>query len=58
MRLVKTPIGAGGEIQLTDSIIKLIRQETVEVFHMSVLSHDCGDRLGYLNIIVEYSMCD
>lgn len=54
--LAKTPIGAGGEIQLTDSIDELIRQETVEAFHMSGRSHDCGDKLGYLKAIVEYSM--
>lgn len=56
--LAKTPIGAGGEIQLTDSIDELIRQETVEAFHMSGRSHDCGDKLGYLKAIVEYSMRD
>ena len=56
--LAKTPVGAGGEIQLTDSIDELIRQETVEAFHMSGRSHDCGDKLGYLKAIVEYSMRD
>ncbi len=56
--LAKTPIGAGGEIQLTDSIDELIRQETVEAFHMSGRAHDCGDKLGYLKAIVEYSMRD
>ena len=33
-------------------------QETVEAFHMSGASHDCGDKLGYLKAIVEYSMRD
>ncbi|MCQ8879478.1 UTP--glucose-1-phosphate uridylyltransferase GalU [Pseudoalteromonas shioyasakiensis] len=56
--LAKTPVGAGGEIQLTDSIDKLITQETVEAFHMSGRSHDCGDKQGYLKAIVEYSMRD
>lgn len=56
--LANTPIGAGGEIQLTDSIDALIAQETVEAFHMSGCSHDCGDKLGYLKAIVQYSMRD
>ena len=54
--LAKTHVGAGGEIQLTDAIDTLIAQETVEAFHMSGRSHDCGDKLGYLKAIVEYSM--
>ena len=56
--LAKTPVGAGGEIQLTDSIDALIAQETVEAFHMSGRAHDCGDKLGYLKAIVEYGMRD
>jgi UTP--glucose-1-phosphate uridylyltransferase len=56
--LAKTPVGAGGEIQLTDSIDALMAQETVEAFHMSGRAHDCGDKLGYLKAIVEYSMRD
>lgn len=56
--LAKTPVGAGGEIQLTDSIDALMTQETVEAFHMSGRSHDCGDKLGYLKAIVEYGMRD
>ena len=56
--LAKTPVGAGGEIQLTDSIDELMKQETVEAFHMSGRSHDCGDKLGYLKAIVEYGMRD
>lgn len=54
--LAKTHVGAGGEIQLTDAIDALIALETVEAFHMSGRSHDCGDKLGYLKAIVEYSL--
>ncbi|CAM4283664.1 UTP--glucose-1-phosphate uridylyltransferase GalU [Pseudoalteromonas ostreae] len=56
--LSKTPVGAGGEIQLTDAIDMLMKIETVEAFHMSGRAHDCGDKLGYLKAIVEYSMRD
>ncbi|MEM0514206.1 UTP--glucose-1-phosphate uridylyltransferase GalU [Pseudoalteromonas sp. YIC-827] len=53
--LKKTPIGAGGEIQLTDAIDMLIEQEPVEAFRMSGISHDCGDKLGYLKAFVRYA---
>ena len=56
--LKKTPIGAGGEIQLTDAIDMLMERETVEAFHMSGRVHDCGDKMGYLKAIVEYAMRD
>ncbi|MDK1288746.1 UTP--glucose-1-phosphate uridylyltransferase GalU [Pseudoalteromonas umbrosa] len=56
--LKKTPVGAGSEIQLTDAIDMLMETETVEAFHMSGISHDCGDKLGYLKAIVQYAMKD
>ncbi|KZN47329.1 UTP--glucose-1-phosphate uridylyltransferase GalU [Pseudoalteromonas luteoviolacea] len=56
--LKKTPVGAGGEIQLTDAIDMLMENETVEAFHMSGLAHDCGDKMGYLKAIVQYAMKD
>ncbi|MFP3457550.1 sugar phosphate nucleotidyltransferase, partial [Psychrobacter sp. SIMBA_152] len=49
--LAKTHVGAGGEIQLTDAIDSLLAIDTVEAFHMSGRSHDCGDKLGYLKAI-------
>jgi UTP--glucose-1-phosphate uridylyltransferase len=54
--LQRTPIGAGGEIQLTDAIDMLMEKETVEAFRMSGISHDCGDKLGYMKAFVEYSL--
>ncbi|TNG92690.1 UTP--glucose-1-phosphate uridylyltransferase GalU [Pasteurellaceae bacterium USgator11] len=54
--LAKTPVGVGDEIQLTDAIDMLIEQETVEAFHMSGKTFDCGDKLGYLQAIVEYGV--
>ena len=51
-----TPPGAGDEIQLTDAIASLMKIETVEAFHMSGKSHDCGSKLGYMKANVEYAM--
>lgn len=54
--LAKTPVGVGDEIQLTDAIDMLINQETVEAFHMTGRTFDCGDKLGYMQAFVEYSL--
>jgi UTP--glucose-1-phosphate uridylyltransferase len=56
--LAKTPAGAGDEIQLTDAIDMLIEQDRVEAFNMVGKSHDCGDKLGYMNAFVEYGLRD
>lgn len=54
--LAKTPPGAGDEIQLTDSIAMLMEKETVEAYHMRGVSHDCGNKLGYMQAFVEYGV--
>ena len=55
-RCWKTPPGAGDEIQLTDAIAMLMENNTVEAFHMSGKSHDCGDKLGYMKAFVQYGL--
>lgn len=54
--LSKTPPGAGDEIQLTDTIDMLMQKETVEAYHLKGISHDCGNKLGYMQAFVEYGM--
>ncbi|WIG81956.1 UTP--glucose-1-phosphate uridylyltransferase GalU [Photobacterium damselae] len=54
--LEKTPIGAGGEIQLTDAIDMLMEKQVVDAFHMSGKSHDCGNKLGYMAAFVEHGL--
>lgn len=54
--LARTPVGVGDEIQLTDAIDMLIKQETVEAFHMTGESFDCGDKIGYMEAFVEYGL--
>jgi len=51
-----TPPGAGDEIQLTDAIASLMKLETVEAFHMTGKSHDCGSKFGYMQANVEYGL--
>ncbi|HAT33930.1 MAG TPA: UTP--glucose-1-phosphate uridylyltransferase [Janthinobacterium sp.] len=40
--------GAGGEIQLTDGIAALMREERVLAYHYAGKRYDCGSKLGYL----------
>lgn len=54
--LAKTPVGVGDEIQLTDAIDLLIEKETVEAFHMTGETFDCGDKIGYMQAFVEYGL--
>ncbi len=54
--LEKTAPGAGDEIQLTDAIAALMAEESVEAFHMTGKSHDCGSKIGYMKAFVEYGV--
>lgn len=51
-----TPPGAGGEIQLTDSLQQLLLIDDIEAYHIKGKSHDCGTKLGYLMANVEYTL--
>lgn len=54
--LLETKPGAGGEIQLTDAIDKLIKTDDVEAYHIVGKSHDCGNKLGYMKAQLEYAL--
>ncbi|MBE8378367.1 UTP--glucose-1-phosphate uridylyltransferase, partial [Leptospira borgpetersenii serovar Hardjo-bovis] len=54
--LAKAPPPAGDKIQLTHSIAMLMDKETVEAYHMKGKSHDCGNKLGYMQAFVEYGI--
>jgi UTP--glucose-1-phosphate uridylyltransferase len=56
--LKRTPVGAGDEIQLTDAIALLMETETVNAYHIKGRSHDCGNKLGYMQAFVEYGLRD
>lgn len=46
--LKRTPLGVGDEIQLTDAVDLLMKEEVVEATLLEGKSHDCGSKLGYL----------
>ena len=50
-----TGTGAGGEIQLTDAIAKLLKKENVLAHAFAGKRYDCGSKLGYLKATVEYA---
>ncbi|AKC59998.1 UTP--glucose-1-phosphate uridylyltransferase GalU [Blochmannia endosymbiont of Polyrhachis (Hedomyrma) turneri] len=54
--LKKTEPGVGNEIQLTDAIAMLIKQEVVEAYCLKGLSYDCGDKFGYMQAFVDYGL--
>jgi len=54
--LAKIGTGAGGEIQLTDGIARLMQREPVYAFEFEGKRYDCGNKLGYLQATVEYAL--
>ena len=40
--------GAGGEIQLTDALAKLIGVQPFNALRVDAVRHDCGDRAGFV----------
>jgi UTP--glucose-1-phosphate uridylyltransferase len=48
--------GAGGEIQLTDGIARLLTHERVYAHRFTGRRFDCGNKLGYLQATVELSL--
>jgi len=54
--LAKIGKGAGGEIQLTDGIARLMQREPVYAFEFEGKRYDCGNKLGYLQATVEYGL--
>ena len=48
--------GAGGELQLTDAIEALLREQQVLAYEFEGIRYDCGSKLGYLEATVEYAL--
>ena len=48
--------GAGGEIQLTDGIAELLKEEQLLAYRFHGIRYDCGSKLGYLQAQVAYGL--
>jgi UTP--glucose-1-phosphate uridylyltransferase len=54
--LERTPLGAGGELQLTDAIRLLLQEEKVYGFCFEGKRHDTGDKVGFLKATIEFAL--
>jgi UTP--glucose-1-phosphate uridylyltransferase len=54
--LEQTTPGAGGEIQLTDGINQLVKEEKVFGYNFEGKRFDAGDKLGMLEATVEFAL--
>ena len=50
------PPGAGGEIQLTDGIARLLDEEKVVAYRFEGRRYDCGRKLGYLEATIDFGL--
>lgn len=56
--LESTGRGAGGEIQLTDGIARLLQTEPIFALPFSGRRYDCGSKLGYVQATLDYALAD
>lgn len=54
--LEKTQPGKGGEIQLTDALKVLAREDAVYAYDFEGKRYDVGDKLGFLKATVEFAL--
>ncbi|MFT6878979.1 MAG: UTP--glucose-1-phosphate uridylyltransferase [Granulosicoccus sp.] len=54
--LENTPKGAGNEIQLTDAIAALLKEQRVLSYNFKGKRFDCGSKMGYLKAQVEFAL--
>ena len=54
--LVHTQAGTGGELQLTDGMRALLKEEKMYAYVFEGRRHDTGDKLGFLKATVEFAL--
>jgi UTP--glucose-1-phosphate uridylyltransferase len=52
----ETPPGKGNEIQLTDAIRMLIKEEDVYGYAFTGKRYDAGDKIGYVKAIIDFAL--
>jgi UTP--glucose-1-phosphate uridylyltransferase len=48
--------GAGGEIQLTDSMLTLLKSQDFHALEYEGVTYDCGDKIGLLRANVAMAL--
>ena len=54
--LSRTKPGKGNEIQLTDALLELLKEEAIYSYNFEGKRYDVGDKLGYLEATVEFAL--
>lgn len=54
--LAQTPLGRGGEIQLTDGLRRLSTKERILGYRFRGKRYDAGEKLGFLKATVEFAL--
>jgi UTP--glucose-1-phosphate uridylyltransferase len=49
-------VGAGGEIQLTDAMAKLIATQPFHGYRFEGKRYDCGDKVGFLEANIAFGL--
>jgi UTP--glucose-1-phosphate uridylyltransferase len=55
-KLERIGTGAGNEIQLTDGIAELLKDQAAYAYSFSGVRYDCGSKLGYLEATVAFGL--
>ena len=55
-KLEHTPLGAGGELQLTDGMRQLLKDEKIYGYRFDGKRHDAGDKMGFLKATIEFAL--
>ena len=55
-KLEQIPLGAGGELQLTDGLKELLKDEKIYGYTFQGKRHDTGDKLGFLKATIEFQV--
>ena len=54
--LESTGVGAGGEIQLTDAIARLLQEQQVDAYRFRGTRFDCGTHIGLVEATIRYAL--
>ena len=54
--LDKQEAGAGGEIQLTDAMLKLVGRQPFHGYKFEGQTYDCGDKIGFIEANVAFAL--
>lgn len=54
--LEKIPPGSGGEIQLTDALRSLVKEEVMYAYEFKGQRYDVGNKMGFIEATIEYAL--